>query len=101
MKYGRPAVLGVRLEIIPEEAEVVRRIFRMWAEGMGYGAIARQLNRAGVPGPRRVHWSRYGIWEMLRNERYRGVQVWGRTQKDRNTETGKKSARGAPASRLV
>jgi site-specific DNA recombinase len=77
MKYGRPAVLGVRLEIIREEAEVIYRVFRMYADGNGYGGIARQLNREGVPGPRGRHWSRYCIFEMLRNERYRGVQVWG------------------------
>jgi len=100
MKYGRPAVLGVRLEIVEAEAEIVRRIFKMSAEGMGYAAIAIQLNREHVPGPRREYWSRYSICEMLRNERYRGVNVWGRTQKDRNPETGKKVSRAAPESRL-
>jgi hypothetical protein len=98
MKYGRPAVLGVRLEIIDEQAEVVRRIFNMSTDGAGYGEIARQLNRDGVPGPRHKHWSRYSIFEMLRNERYHGIHVWGRTKKDRNPETGKKVAREAPSS---
>jgi len=101
MKYGRPAVLGVRLEIVEREAEVVRHIFRMSADGMGYGAIARRLNRERVPGPRREYWSRYSIFEMLRNERYHGVHVWGRTQKDRNPENGRKISRVAPESRLM
>ena len=30
---------------------------------------------------------------MLRNERYHGVSVWGRTKKARNPETGKKVSR--------
>ena len=98
MKYGRPAVDGVRLEIIDKEAEVVRRIFSMSADGVGYGEIARQLNHDSVPGPRHEHWSRYSILEMLRNERYHGIHVWGRTKKDRNPETGRKVTRDAPPS---
>src|SRR5215471_2215373 len=37
--------------------------------------------------PNRLH-----VHEMLRNERYRGVNVWGRTQKARNPETGRKTS---------
>jgi site-specific DNA recombinase len=35
---------------------------------------------------------------MLRNERYRGVQVWNRTRKERNPETGRKLSRSRPKS---
>jgi site-specific DNA recombinase len=96
-KYGRPAVQGVKLEIIPEQAMVVHRIFTMYAEGMGQGAIAKQLNVEDVRGPNGP-WSRYTIHEMLRNERYRAVFVWGRTKKDRNPETGRKVSRDTPES---
>jgi site-specific DNA recombinase len=50
-KYGRPAVLGVRLEIHPEQAAVVNRMFKMYANGDGLRAIAVRLNAEGVPGP--------------------------------------------------
>jgi DNA invertase Pin-like site-specific DNA recombinase len=96
-KYGRPAVSGVKLVIHAEQAAVVRRIFEMYANGMGLRAIAVQLNGEGVPGPKGI-WSRYTIHEMLRNERYRGVSVWGRTKKGRNPETGGKVSRAAPES---
>jgi DNA invertase Pin-like site-specific DNA recombinase len=84
LKYGRPAVLGVRLEIIPEEAAVVRRIFQLYADGTGLAGIASLLNAEGVPSPkparnRRLQaWSRYTVREMLHNERYRGFrcEVW-------------------------
>jgi hypothetical protein len=33
---------------------------------------------------------------MLRNERYRGVQVWNRTEKIRNPETGRKVSKARP-----
>ena len=96
-KYGRPAVLGVMLEINPDQAGVVKRIFTMFAGGVGLGAIAIQLNGEGVAGPNGP-WSRYTIHEMLRNERYRGVYVWGRTKKDRNPENGRKVSRSTPPS---
>src|SRR5437016_2616642 len=106
-KYGRPAILGVSPEINGEEAEVVRRMFKMYADGMGVGQSAKQLNREGVPAPvpakNRLHraWSRYTVWEMLRNERYRGVLVWNRTKKVRNPETGRKISKSRPESERV
>jgi site-specific DNA recombinase len=101
-KYGRAAVAGVRLEIEPTQAEVVCRIFRMCAEGFGLGQIARTLNTEGVqaPQPPRTRamraWCPSSIREMLRNERYRGVQVWNRTVKVRNPETGRKVSKQRP-----
>jgi site-specific DNA recombinase len=96
-KYGRPAVLGVKLAINTEQAAIISRIFTMYANGTGQGAIAALLNQECIAGPN-GSWSRYTIHEMLRNERYRGVFVWGRTKKDRNPETGKKVCRDTPLS---
>src|ERR1022692_2142140 len=95
MKYGRPAVLRVRLEIVEEHAQIILRMCRMSAEGMGYAAIAKRFNGEGIPGPTGGHWSRYTIQAMLRNERYHGIHIWGRTKKDKNPETGKKVTRDA------
>jgi site-specific DNA recombinase len=103
-KYGRMAVLGVNQEIIPEEADVVRHIFKMYSDGHGFATIAKQLNSEGIPSPKpaknRLHqaWSRYTIREMLFNERYRGVIVWNRTRKTRNPETGRKVSKTRPES---
>jgi site-specific DNA recombinase len=103
-KYGRPAVVGVRLEIHEQQAEIVRRIFRMYAEGAGLAFIAKRLNAEGVPAPQPPRtrsmraWCPSSIREMLRNERYRGVQVWNRTEKQRNPETGRKISRVRPES---
>jgi site-specific DNA recombinase len=102
-KYGRPAVLGVRQEINESEAAVVRRIFALYASGLGLAPIAYRLNEEGVPAPepsrnrRRQAWSRYTVREMLFNEKYRGVVVWNRTQKARDPETGRKVSKARPA----
>jgi DNA invertase Pin-like site-specific DNA recombinase len=45
----RPATNGTHFEAIPERVEVVRRIFRMAAEGIGKDSIAKRLNLDGVP----------------------------------------------------
>ena len=70
-KYGRPAVLGVRQEIVPEEAAVVRQIFQMYVNGMGLASTAKQLNKEGLQAPKPAKnrtiraWSRYTIREMM------------------------------------
>ena len=94
-KYGRPAVSGVSLEIIPEAAVVIRRIFGMSAAGIGFETIAKRLNREDVPTPNGV-WNKYTIRSMIYNERYRGVVVWNRTQKTMNPETGRKVSKPRP-----
>jgi hypothetical protein len=92
----------VRLEIVEEEAAVVRRIFEMYARGSSLATISKQLNAEGVvaPQPPRTRqiraWGPTSIREMIRNERYRGVFVWNRTRKERNPETGRKTSRPRP-----
>jgi DNA invertase Pin-like site-specific DNA recombinase len=101
-KYGRPAVLGVELRIHPEQAAAVRRIFQMYADGLGSARISKILNAEGVsaPQPPRTRtlraWCPSSIWEMLRNERFRGIHVWNRTRKVRNPETGRKISKARP-----
>jgi site-specific DNA recombinase len=50
-KYGRPAVDGVEQEIHSEQAEVVRRVFQMYAAGLGLALLSKTLNAEGVPSP--------------------------------------------------
>lgn len=38
-------------EIVPEEAEIVRSIYRMFVEGMSAGSIAKHLTENGIPTP--------------------------------------------------
>jgi site-specific DNA recombinase len=101
-KYGRPAVDGVKQEIKSEQAEVVRRVFRMYADGMGLALVSKTLNAEGVPSPQPPRtrtlraWCPSSIREILRNELYRGVRVWNRTVKVRNPETGRKVSKARP-----
>ena len=47
-----PADGGHRLQIEATQAEVVRRIYRMFSEGLSVKRIAATLNAEGVAGPR-------------------------------------------------
>ena len=81
--YGYDAVPvegHVELRVNPAEAPVVRRFFELSAQGYGIKRIAGILNEDGIPGPKGSgRWSATGIRDMLRNDRYRGMLVFGRT----------------------
>jgi hypothetical protein len=77
---------GSRIVVVPADADVVRRIFQLYAGGDGIKALAKRLNAEGVASPRpraqkdRLRsWSPTAIREMLRNELYRGELVWNRS----------------------
>lgn len=94
---------GLR-EIVPEEAEVVRRIFADTAAGLTAGEIVAALNREGVRTRTGRPWNRAAIHGrvdlptgILRNELYRGRLVWGRVAKRKDRRTGKSTAAPNPA----
>ena len=46
-----------RLEILPDEASIVRRIFESYLDGKSPRDIAGALNRDGIRAPRGGHWN--------------------------------------------
>ncbi len=72
---GRPGVL----EIVEDEAAVIRAIFSAYAAGEAPRAIAAGLNKRGVPPPRGTRWNASTIngndkrgHGILRNPLYAG-----------------------------
>ena len=62
-----------RPEIVPEEAETVRRIYRRYLEGASLGDIKKELEADGVPTAEGVEgWSYQVIHNILTNEKYFG-----------------------------
>ena len=84
---GEPWVgnmLGYRLvdgelKLVPEEAEIVRRIFEMYLSGMGMSKIASELTREGIFTRFGSHWPRNAIRGILRNEKYTGNMILQKT----------------------
>lgn len=57
----------------PEQATIVRRIYRDFMAGKTIGAIARELTADGIPSPSgKPKWSASTVNSILQNEKYRG-----------------------------
>jgi len=103
-KLGHPG----ELEIVEEEAIVVRRIFGEFRSGMSPRDIAKGLNADRVPAPRGIDWlastlngnaSRgHGI---LVNPIYAGRIVWNRVRMVKNPDTGRRVSRTNNATEWV
>jgi DNA invertase Pin-like site-specific DNA recombinase len=72
--YGYKVGSRRRLELIPEEAVVVRYIFRLYLnERLGIRLIARRLNEEALKTRRGGNWSMVSIRDILRNRAYLGT----------------------------
>jgi hypothetical protein len=60
-------------EIVPEEAEIVRFIYRSFLEGMTTYSIGKKLMQKGIPSPSgKETWYASTIESILKNEKYKG-----------------------------
>ncbi len=96
---GTP-VRGLRV-IEPAEAEIVRRIHRLYLDGKSPRDIVVLLNNEGIPGPHGRAWTIDNIrgrsdTGILRNNTYQGILVYGRTKSRRHPVTGKRSFVSTP-----
>ena len=60
------------IEPVPEEKEIVQRIFQMYLDGYGKQAIANTLFEEDVPSCHGGEWSATTVGSILRNEKYVG-----------------------------
>ena len=69
-----------RLEIVEEEAEIVREIYRLFLSGRTIRHIAEHLTQQGIPTPTgRETWSVSTVKSILTNEKYRGDALLQKT----------------------
>jgi site-specific DNA recombinase len=103
--YGYRAGAEGQLQIIENEAEIVRRIFREYVTDHSPLAIVAALNREGVPGPRGGTWStstlngsRARANGVLCNRLYIGEILYGRQRNVKDPDTGRQQKRLVPKS---
>lgn len=105
--YGYRPVPGKpgEMEIVEEEAAIVRRIFEERAAGDVARTIAARLNDERVAPPRGQFWRGGTISGnhkrangILNNEVYRGQLVWNRVRMVKAPDTGKRVSRENPES---
>ena len=79
-EQGKPwcgVMLGYRQEdgrfvIVPEEAEIVKRIYRDYLNGDGIEAIVKRLNEDGILTQKGFVWHKSSVSRILRNYNYTG-----------------------------
>ena len=91
---GGPSPLGYdvvdqRLVINPEEAKAVQIIFEMTADGYGYGAIVDRINLLGYKTKKGQPFGRNSIYEIIRNEKYKGVYTFNKRASKHNNHAYK------------
>jgi site-specific DNA recombinase len=103
--YGYRAVPGKpgELEIVDDEAAIVRRIFTAYAAGRTPRGIAHDLNRENVRPPRGRRWNASTIngnaqrgAGLIFNELYAGRIVWNKVRMVKDPDTGKRLSRPNP-----
>ncbi len=78
--YGYRKGEGGEPEIVPEEAEVVRKIFRMYLDGATVDTIAQYIKENGIANRKgQTDWGRETIRLMLSNEKYVGDLLMQKT----------------------
>lgn len=95
--YGYRMTKDNDLVIVPEEAEVVRRIYDMYLAGHGGMAIAKALNTDGLRTVLGNEWNDKSVLGIIDNEKFMGDTIMGKSvivdgvQKDNTTgEYGKR-----------
>ena len=68
---------GTDLEIIEDEAEVVRLIYQLRKDGCGYKKIVKELKMREIPSPEgKPVWQTCTVKRILLNEKYRGESMF-------------------------
>lgn len=98
VRFGYKRGDGGKLAIDKPDAVIVRKIFRMRAEGHTLGEILNWLYKNGISSPTgKAHWSHETISKLLRNENMLGMfcfrrllfKIYFRVSKSRTTVSWK------------
>ncbi len=101
---GKPAlgydVVDKKLVINEREAVIVRKIFKMAAEGNGYNKIINELNRCGYLTKSGNKFGKNSLYDLLRNERYKGVYIFNQRSK-RNSRNNRNNHKYKDESEII
>ena len=82
---------GFTLEANPEEAEIVKQIFNLYAYKLKYiNDVVRTINNLGLKPRKTKRWSISSVKDILSNPVYIGKIRWGARKQVTNTINGKK-----------
>ncbi len=88
--YSRKGIERKKLQVLPEEAEIVQLVYSLCAnKGYGGRRIARLLNERNVPSKKGGEWTLSVINYMLRNPVYKGYIAYNKTSVKKNGTQGR------------
>lgn len=99
-RIGSITMLGYKrnhdgvLEIVSEEAEIIRMIFSDYLSGMGKNAIANKLFEMNIPTKGGDLWTAESIRRILTNEKYCGDLLLQKSFRNNHIEKKKTANRG-------
>lgn len=99
-KTGRVRIFGTRIEVEPEQSEIVRQIFQLYADGLSIRDITHYLNEKGYPPPfnkqqlkrkkGKPAWIPTTVRNFLSMEKYIGDWTFNKTGWIVNPDTGQR-----------
>src|SRR5262245_18840870 len=89
-------MIGYRLEVESAEADAIRAVYAWYADGVTVPGIITRLAEQGHPPPRGGSWRVGAVQRILRNPKYVGQLVWGRTLRARKPGTRTQALRRVP-----
>ena len=100
---GQAKYDGMVHKINPEEAEIIQRIFKEFAEGKSIHKIAIHLNEEKVPTKRNMlgGWNASTLSGILKNKKYIGGWDWRKGKNIRDPMTGKKKRVARPEKEII
>jgi len=90
-KKGQPKYDGMAHKISPDEADIVKRIYKEFIKRKSLSKIVKRLNEDKIPTKRnyRGGWNTSTISRILKNEKYTGLWIWRKKKNVRDPMTGK------------
>ena len=88
-RTGQPR-MRLRWVVDPEQAKVVKWLFKEYLQGNGFKKLASKLNEKGTSAPRSDSWAPSAIREMLRNHSYIGWYCLGKTSRVKRADGRKR-----------
>lgn len=85
-----------KLVIDEETASVVKRIYELYLSGLSSTAISRKLEVEGITTPTGAKFVQSRVANILRDEVYKGVAVFGRSTQSRTEKTDKGKIKRIP-----
>nr|DAI90240.1 MAG TPA: integrase [Caudoviricetes sp.] len=90
VKEGTGKDACYKLEVIPEEAEIIKLMYHLFVnEGYGFTKVARHLDSVGAKPRKTEHWSPAALKDMLENPVYIGKVRWNWRKTVKVIEDGK------------